>query len=196
MYSSSAELVRVVAPFVADGLALNERTWYVGPPSQCRAVRAALVKRGIDVNQQIDGGALKIIARDGVYAMKGAFDPEGTIHVFSEAIEQALVDGFAGFRAAADMSWARSLKNGTALVIEYEALLRTLFRTAKATGLCLYDRTVPSLMLQGALATHPLAIVNDRPHQNRSYTRRITSLRDLKQRRSIRPPRGAGSRQR
>jgi hypothetical protein len=44
--------------------------------------------------------------------------------VFSNAIEQAFADGFNGFRAAANMSWALDLPDGPERLITYEALLR------------------------------------------------------------------------
>ncbi len=47
--------------------------------------------------------------------------------VFSDAIEEALSEGFTGFRAAANMSWALDLEGGTERLITYEALLRSLF---------------------------------------------------------------------
>ena len=61
------------------------------------------------------------------------------MRVFNEAIEPALTDGFKGFRAAAEMSWAINIDEGAEAVIAYESLLRMLFSTAPATGLCLYN---------------------------------------------------------
>jgi hypothetical protein len=55
------------------------------------------------------------------------------------------------------MSWALCLQNGAERVIEYEALLRSLFSSARAIGLCLYDRNrMPAGVIDGALPTHPV----------------------------------------
>ena len=67
------------------------------------------------------------------------------MRVFSEAIEQALCDGFHGFRAAADMSWALTLGDGTDLLIAYEALLRMLFTRAQTSSLLGTDGLPPSI---------------------------------------------------
>ena len=69
--------------------------------------------------------------------MHAGFDPEQTMRVFSNAIEESLNDGFKGFRAAAEMSWALDIDNGGELLVVYEALLRVLFSTARAIGLCM-----------------------------------------------------------
>jgi hypothetical protein len=42
----------------------------------------------------------------------GEFNPEATVATFNDAIEAALKDGFNGFRAVANMSWALGVRNG------------------------------------------------------------------------------------
>ena len=89
----------------------------------------------------------------------GAFDPVATTQVFNDAIEQAHDEGFTGFRAAAEMSWVLQHEDRTHLLIVYEALLRSLFATCRATGLCLYDRhRMPLGVINGALQTHPYTV--------------------------------------
>lgn len=62
------------------------------------------------------------------------------MRAFSEAIEQALNESF-------------KVSNS---LIAYEALLRMLFSTSPATGLCLYDRRrMPLQVVNGALLTAP-----------------------------------------
>lgn len=79
--------------------------------------------------------APSILSPNAAYGVRGDFDPEETLAVFRHAIEQALSDGFNGFRAAANMSWALDLDGGAERVITYEALLRSLVSSARATGL-------------------------------------------------------------
>ena len=98
-----------------------------------------------------------MISGDGAYVVRGAFDPEVTLQIFNDAIEQAYTDGFVGFRAAAEMSWVLDCADGAHQVIVYEALLKSLFDNCRAIGLCLYDRKrMPLGVLDGALATHPV----------------------------------------
>ena len=170
IYSTTAELAREVASFIADGLGGNERCWYVGSGHETDAVRAALHARGIDVAAETERGALQLISGSGAYVIRGNFDPEATLRIFNDAIEQAYDDGFTGFRAAAEMSWALECEDGAHQVIVYEALLKSLFATCRAIGLCLYDRhRMPLPILDGALRTHPVAGVRGAYSPNPFY---------------------------
>ena len=157
LYETDDQLATTVATFIADGLALKERCWYVPCANESAAIRKALEHRGIDVDAEAKRSALHLLDSNDTYTVYGAFDPEQTMRVFSDAIEQALSDGFNGFRAAAEMSWALDVANGAEAVVTYEALLRMLFANSPATGLCLYDkRRMPLQLLNGALLTHPV----------------------------------------
>ena len=158
IYSTTEELAREVASFLAEGLRNQERCWYVGAGVEMTAVRDALRTFGVDVPAKGKREALQLISGAGAYIVHGAFDPVATIQIFNDAIEQAYTDGFTGFRAAAEMSWALDCADGAHQVIVYEALLKSLFASCRATGLCLYDRErMPLEVIDGALSTHPVA---------------------------------------
>lgn len=180
MYSTGTELVEQVAEFLADGLGRGERCWYVGMGSEIEAVRSALRQDRIDVESATARQALRLITGESAYVVQGAFDPETTIRIFNDAIEQAWKDGFTGFRAAAEMSWALTCRDGAHQVIVYEALLRPVFATCRAIGLCLYDRTrMPLDVIDGALATHPLAGSRQRYAANPFYDPTVTQRRPV-----------------
>ena len=178
IYGSADELAQTVADFLADGLRKSERCWYLPAADNPNAVRAALSTRQVDIARAMERGALSILSSNATYRVRGDFDPEETMAVFSNAIEQALADGFNGFRAAADMSWALDLDHGAERLITYEALLRSLFSSARATGLCLYDRDrMPLSVIDGALCTHPVVRVGTRYAPNAFYDCGVHSLR-------------------
>ena len=177
LYSTKTELAAIAAHFLIEGARRGERCWYVAAGNEGGAVRSALRKGGVNVNAAIRRGALNVFGDSDTYAVRGGFNPERTVQVFSDAIEQALHDGYTGFRAAADMSWALTLKNGLQTVIAYEALLRTLFATCKVTGLCLYDRKrMPLQVLNGALVTHHFAAVGSDFQRNPFYAPDVVTL--------------------
>jgi len=158
IYSTTEELTREAATFLAEGLRHHERCWYVGNRGDVDLVRDALGTLGISVATETKRGALQLISGDGAYVVRGTFNPEATMQIFNDAIEQAYTDGFTGFRAAAEMSWALDCADGAHQVIVYEALLKSLFTNCRAIGLCLYDRKrMPLEVINGALATHPIA---------------------------------------
>ena len=179
LYDSDEELASTVAAFLAEGLARNERCWYVPSGDETQGVRAAMRRRGVDVTAECRRSALYLLDTNDTY-VQGGFDPEQTLRLFSEAIEQALSDGFNGFRAAANMSWALTVGDGTESLIVYEALLRMLFTSAPATGLCLYDRRrMPLQVVNGALLTHPVIEVAGEFSRNGSYDPAVTALSDV-----------------
>jgi len=136
--------------------------------------------RGIDVDAETKRSALHLLGSNDTYTVHGGFDPEQTMRVFSAAIEQALSDGFNGFRAAADMSWALDVPDGAEVVITYEALLRMLFSNSPATGLCLYDkRRMPLQVLNGALLTHPIIESAGGFMSNGAYDPEVRGLADV-----------------
>ncbi|HUK33841.1 MAG TPA: MEDS domain-containing protein, partial [Vicinamibacterales bacterium] len=156
IYSSGAQLVRLASRFLAHGLERYERCWYVGTRSEGTAIRAALRRRGIDVDSQIRHGALSILLSGDVYVIGGEFQPQRTIRAFGDAVRQSVLHGFRGFRVAADMSWTMMLRDIDEQLIAYEAEVSSLF-TTPATALCLYSRrAMPLHVLRGALATHPV----------------------------------------
>ena len=170
IYSTTAELTREVADFLAEGLRNRERSWYVGTGKEMDVLREALGRRGIDVAAETQRKALQLIAGDAAYIVHGRFNPEVTLQIFNDAIEQAYTEGFTGFRAAAEMSWALDCTDGPHQVIVYEALLKSLFANSRAIGLCLYDRTrMPLEVLNGALLTHPIAGARGHYRANRFY---------------------------
>lgn len=157
VYSSRAQRVRLASRFLADGLDRHEHSWYVGTRLDGAAIRAALRRRGIDVEGQIRRGVLKILLPGDVYVVSGTFNPERTVRVFSDAITQAHVDGFRAFRVVADMAWAAAIPECAEQLIAYEAQVRSLFASARAMAFCLYNRrSTPLNVIDGALATHPL----------------------------------------
>jgi two-component system, chemotaxis family, sensor kinase Cph1 len=178
IYSSDDELAEIVGEFLAEGIRKSERCWYLPASDDPRAVRAALRAHHVDTPRAEDRSALSILSSNAAYSVRGDFDPEETLVVFSNAIEQALADGFNGFRAAANMSWALDLADGPERLITYEALLRSLFSSARATGLCLYDRNrMPLAVIDGALSTHPVIRARDTYSRNAFYDVSVQSLR-------------------
>lgn len=157
LYATGEELSGMVAPYLAQGLGRGERGWFLPAADGAAGVRRRLAALGIDVDAEIRRGALVFAGPKAAYAARGNFDPEETMAVFGRAIENALNDGFTGFRAAAEMSWVLDVDDGEERIVTYEALLKSLFANGHATGMCLYHRDrMPLHVIDGALATHPV----------------------------------------
>ena len=177
IYSNIRELATTVGDFLADGLTKGERCWYVASGPEERAVRVALQRASVDVETHTARGALRLIPASEAYLVRGQFDPEATMRVFNDAIEKSLADGFTGFRAAAEMSWALDPNGGLDRLITYEALLRTIFANCRVVGLCLYNRRdMPLAVIDGALSTRPVVGRNGKFRSNPFYDGNVNAL--------------------
>ena len=76
IYSTTEELTREVARFLAEGLRNRERSWYVGSGDEMDSVRDALRQLGIDVAAETKRKALQLISGDAAYIVQGTFNPE------------------------------------------------------------------------------------------------------------------------
>ena len=178
VYSSRTQRVRLAARYLSDGLDRHEQCWYIGTRQDSVAVRAALRRRGVDLEGQTRRGAFRIVLPGDVYVVDGAFNPDRASRVFSDAITQSLVDGFRGFRVAADMAWAAAIPGCAEQLVTYEAQARSVFAASRAMALCLYNRRgTPLNVLDGALATHPLTVAAaGHAIQNPFYERDRTAM--------------------
>jgi hypothetical protein len=167
VYRTLDDLLSVVIPFLRSGLRRNERCWYVARGDEIEQLRQSLCDSGLDVAALESRGALTIFPPESVYASLQPFSPEQMMNVFNNAIADAERKGFAGFRAAGEMSWANRPEMGEELHI-YETLISTLLRSCRAKGLCLFPSDAPHL--KRAVAVHPLVAATDGElHQNPAF---------------------------
>jgi hypothetical protein len=169
-YDTEEEQLAVATEYVADGLRRGERCLYVADSlAAIGRFCGRLDAIGIDSRDAIDRGALHLKTKNHAHLVDGHFDSERMLRLLSEAVEEALNDGFIGLRTCGDMSWLLDQAPGSSQVVEYEALLTQFFQNVRAVGMCQYDRTrLPVGLLDHALSTHPTAVV-DRAHKHNPF---------------------------
>lgn len=153
VYRDRADLVRTAARFIADGIQAGERCWYVAKGAETDALRHTLRDLGVAVAAAERRGALQLYTPPEIYKAVQPFSAERMMEEFSDGISAALTEGYAGFRAAGEMSWADHPAFRGQL-LEYEHLITALLVNSHATGLCLFD--VRSPHLAAVVAAHPL----------------------------------------
>lgn len=166
VYSSLEEQLAVAADYLADGLRHGERAYYVAESAEAlRSFNDAVTARGIDAAEALRTTALIEATHADAHLVDGYFDCERMLRLLNEGIESALDAGFAGLRTCGDMSWLLSDPPGADRVVEYEALLNSLFLGTRACGMCQYDMSrLPAALLDHGLATHSTVVV-DRCHK-------------------------------
>ena len=122
---------------------------------------------GADVERAEAAGKLTF-KTDEIYFTGGRFDPEHMIGLLGREVQSALDDGFRGFRAAGEMTWALGRNVDAEALFAYEAMMNQFYERNAAVGLCLYSlQHFPPKAIERVLHTHPEAVY--REHVCRSH---------------------------
>lgn len=173
VYKTPEEQLADAVDYVADGLSRNERCLYAADePESLDLFCDALARAGVDARAAERDGRLLLLTKETAHLRGGRFDSESMLHMLSEAVEDALNDGYRGLRTCGDMSWLLDGAPGSEQVVEYEALLNQFFASVRAMGMCQYDvARVPEGLLDHALDTHSSVVVSGTHRQNPYYRR-------------------------
>ncbi len=171
IYDGRDDQFDAVAPFIQQGLDRGERCLYVADDNARADVERELRERGVAVDDAVDSGALSIHTKADTYLRTGSFDQDAMLDFWREALAEAREEnGYAGIRAAAEMTWA--LDGGTSLdrLVEYEAALNTVYPGEDYVVLCQYDRErFPREVLSDVIRTHPLIVYDGTVCRNFYY---------------------------
>lgn len=170
IYENPAEQMAVAVPFIMDGLDRGDRCLYIAGDRTVDEVVHALEAAGVDVVQERQRGALRLLTSENTYLQGGEFTAHAMIDFIRQAEAEALANGFSGFRLTGEPTWSIGSEPGCARLIEYEALLNHLPTNSKSIILCQYHHLrfgVPCI--HDVLRTHPVAILGDQVCHNPYY---------------------------
>jgi PAS domain S-box-containing protein len=170
IYENTAEQLAATVPFIIDGLARGERCVYIVNDRTIEEVVQALAAAGVDVVQERQRGALRLLTRQDTCIRTGQFVAQEMIDFIRQAEVEALADGFTGLRQMGDMTWVLGPEAGCERLIEFEALVNQLLANSKTVGLCHYNNSrfdAPCIL--EVMRTHPLAILGDQFCPNPYY---------------------------
>jgi len=170
IYETTAELLAVAIPFIIEGLVRRERCVYITDDRTIEEIVQALATVGVDVAQERQRGALRLLTNHDAYLRAGEFDPQTMIDFIRHAEAEALAAGFSGLRLMGEMTWALGPEPGGDRLIEFEALLNQLPTNSKTVILCQYNRSrFDAPCIHDVFRTHPLAILGDQVCPNPYY---------------------------
>jgi hypothetical protein len=168
IYRTDDDHRSIIVDFVREGLARNEKIFYLVNLQTAEQLTATLTAGGIDVAGLLEKGQLVIMTAKEAYLRDGQFDPDRMIKMLSDATDAAISEGYAALRATGEMTWALAGEPGSERLIEYEARVNELFAQKPCYGLCQYDRRrFDSEMLLEILHTHPKVLFGKDGFDNR-----------------------------
>jgi CRP-like cAMP-binding protein len=179
IYEDAAELTAFAVPFIKDGLARGERCVYIVDDLERSEVAEALVKGGVDVNRQIERGALALVAAQEYYLLP-RFDPLRMVDLTRRRVTEAISGGFAGLRIAGEMTWVLKAGIRDDDLLEYESLIDRATGPGRLIIACMYRRDHFSrAVLQQLIRSHAKVIAGDHVYLNLSALFQTLARSDL-----------------
>jgi hypothetical protein len=122
-FDSFDDELRVLGPFVREGLDRDEKAFHIVDPALRNAYRAHLSGAGIPVQSAEERGQFQIATWDEAYLRDGHFDQNRMLALIEEVLQAGPRAGFPLTRLVAHMEWALEDRPGVNDLVEYETRL-------------------------------------------------------------------------
>jgi DNA-binding NarL/FixJ family response regulator len=180
-FHSEGERYRVLAPFIADGLACGEKAVHLVDPPDLHVQRLAEV--GVDARPAEARHQLELVPWSEAYLRGGHFDPEAMTARIHELLGRGKAEGYPLTRLVAHMEWALGGWPGVDRLVEYEARLNDAFAGCTDVVICVYDLTrFAGHVIIDVLRGHPLVIIGGTLRENPFYTPPAAMIEELRSR--------------
>jgi hypothetical protein len=135
-YNTKDDVPEILVPYVEKGLEDNELCLWITSEMSEGDARDALSARVPKLQRYIDRRQLQFFSCKDWYLSKGRFDLQKTLDSASRKYQEALSNGYAGFRVTGEASWLE-LPDWDSFM-EYESLLNSAISSYKALAVCVY----------------------------------------------------------
>ena len=122
-FDSFDEELRVLQPFVKEGLQRGEKAFHIVDPQLRGAYIRELGKAGIDILAAERTKQFQLRTWDQAYLREGHFDQERMLALIQEVLDSGPKEGFPLTRLVAHMEWALEDRPGVDDLVEYETRL-------------------------------------------------------------------------
>lgn len=143
-YDDIADFRDRAREYLAEGLALGQRVWYVAAETGAGALSGAA---GFDA--ALASGAAQVTSLGDTYASGAVVVPEDQVRAYAAATEEALADGYTGLRVAAEATPLVRTPVQLAAFLRYEHLVDRYMAERPFSAMCGYDST----LLEGSAVT-------------------------------------------
>jgi hypothetical protein len=160
-FNSDDEEHAVLAPFVKEGLAENDRVVQIINDKH-RADRVRRLKaEGVDVDGASARGQLDLREWEKAYLSGGkGFNQDSMLALIQEVLKQGRSSGYQMTRLWANMEWALEDLPGVEKIVEYETRLNHILPKYDDVVVCTYDlNKFSAATVMDILRTHPQVIV-------------------------------------
>jgi anti-anti-sigma regulatory factor len=144
------------AEYIADGLRHNQYIAYAGDRSAA-ALRAELAAMP-GVRDQLDSGAIDAAPAAEYYTYypgTDVIDPDAAVAKYVAAAEQALANGYTGFRAVSDVTAVARTREQREALARLEFLVDQRMAVSPFSALCGYDTVALGAAANEVICLHP-----------------------------------------
>jgi hypothetical protein len=159
-YRDFSEMLKLVAPYIADGLNNGEGCFWILPEAVPTSAACNVLGQFVeDIESRLSSGQLEIIPHRNWY-----LDDSGQLKSFERIAEallvkqdQALARGFKFLRAAGDAAWVSGSEESKNF-IDYEMKVDAVLGTTKVAAMCTYRATVTADEVVAIVGAHQDAL--------------------------------------
>lgn len=122
-FDSFDDELRVLGPFVREGLERGEKAFHIVDPALKESYRESLTNAGVAVRPAEGAGQFKLATWDEAYLRDGHFDQDRMLALIEEVLQSGPREGYPLTRLVAHMEWALEDRPGVNDLVEYETRL-------------------------------------------------------------------------
>ena len=122
-FDSFDEELRVLGPFVKEGLDRQEKAFHIVDPQFTHQYRERLAHAGIPISASEARGQFKLATWDEAYLRDGHFDQNRMLALIEEVLQSGPREGYPMTRLVAHMEWSLEDRPGVDDLVEYETRL-------------------------------------------------------------------------
>lgn len=185
-FHSDDEEQKILAPFLKEGLAENDRFVQI-LDDRCRDDRVRrLEAEGVDVKTATASGQLDMRPWEKAYLSGGnGFNQESMLTLIQEVLKEGRSSGYGMTRLWANMEWALEDLPGVHQIVEYETRLNHILPQYDDVVVCTYDlNKFSAATVMDILRTHPQVIVGGVLQQNPFFVPPEQFLAELQSRKA------------
>lgn len=162
IYSSKEDILRVLSPYIREGLQNNELCLWIYSHNTTRDYIVEALRREIpDVDVHIIKGQLRLVPYNEWYLKGEKFDSQRTINLWLDIIDIAKKKGFDGVRVTADVGWL--VKENFISFARYEEKINMMISDVPFIAVCLYDmKKLNTLELAEVIKNHGYTMMWDK----------------------------------